>query len=207
MNISRQREEKLSLYFCCCGLVTQSCLTLLRTHGLQPTWLLCQWDLPGKNPGMGCHFLLQGSSSACIKPKSPALAGRIFITDPPGKSMFQDTTKPSNPMNICTAIIEKRKPAGDSQKIWLDYNSLLPQYQLQSIPLSSTEQLLSPEGTEKLLSSAEFLQKRKVQDCLCLILVKHLRLELELSVINSWTPGRPLNCRHVCVPRQSQDQP
>ena len=22
--------------------------------------LLCQWDFPGKNTGMGCHFLLQG---------------------------------------------------------------------------------------------------------------------------------------------------
>ena len=24
-----------------------------------PTRLLCQWDSPGKNTGMGCHFLLQ----------------------------------------------------------------------------------------------------------------------------------------------------
>jgi len=22
--------------------------------------LLCPWNFPGKNPGMGCHFLLQG---------------------------------------------------------------------------------------------------------------------------------------------------
>ena len=22
--------------------------------------LLCQWDFPGKNIGLGCHFLLQG---------------------------------------------------------------------------------------------------------------------------------------------------
>ena len=32
----------------------------LRPHGLQPTSLLCPWDFPGKNTGMGCHFLLQG---------------------------------------------------------------------------------------------------------------------------------------------------
>ena len=24
-----------------------------------PTRLLCAWDFPGKNPGVGCHFLLQ----------------------------------------------------------------------------------------------------------------------------------------------------
>ena len=29
-------------------------------HGLQPTRLLCPWDSPGKNTGVGCHFLLQG---------------------------------------------------------------------------------------------------------------------------------------------------
>ena len=32
----------------------------LRPHGLQPTRLLCPWDFPGKDIGVGCHFLLQG---------------------------------------------------------------------------------------------------------------------------------------------------
>ena len=27
---------------------------------LQPARLLCPWDFPGKNTGVGCHFLLQG---------------------------------------------------------------------------------------------------------------------------------------------------
>ena len=30
----------------------------LRPHGLQPTSLLCPWDFPGKDTGMGCDFLL-----------------------------------------------------------------------------------------------------------------------------------------------------
>ena len=29
-------------------------------HGLQPTRLLCPWDFPGKNTGVGSHLLLQG---------------------------------------------------------------------------------------------------------------------------------------------------
>ena len=37
----------------------QSCLTL-RPHGLWPASLLCPWDSPDKNTGVGCHFLLQG---------------------------------------------------------------------------------------------------------------------------------------------------
>ena len=32
----------------------------LQPHGLQPTRLLCPWDSPGKNTGLGCHSLLQG---------------------------------------------------------------------------------------------------------------------------------------------------
>ena len=31
-----------------------------RSHGLQPARLLCPRDSPGKNPGVGCHFLFQG---------------------------------------------------------------------------------------------------------------------------------------------------
>ena len=34
-------------------------------HGRQPTRLPCPWDSPGKNTGVGCHFLLQ-----CVKVKS-----------------------------------------------------------------------------------------------------------------------------------------
>ena len=40
-------------------LVVQSCLDSFRLH-LQPTRLLCPRDSPGKNTGVGCHFLLQG---------------------------------------------------------------------------------------------------------------------------------------------------
>ena len=41
------------------SLVAKSCLTLLEPHRLQPARLLCPWDFPGKNIGVGCHFLLQ----------------------------------------------------------------------------------------------------------------------------------------------------
>ena len=37
----------------------------MRPHRWQPTRLLCPWDSPGKNTGVGCHFLLQ-----CMKVKS-----------------------------------------------------------------------------------------------------------------------------------------
>ena len=34
----------------------------LQSHGLQPKKLLCPWDFPGENTGVGCHFLLQRSN-------------------------------------------------------------------------------------------------------------------------------------------------
>ena len=37
----------------------------VRPHRLQPTRLPSPWDSPGKNTGVGCHFLLQ-----CMKVKS-----------------------------------------------------------------------------------------------------------------------------------------
>ena len=64
---------------CCCCSVTKSCPTLCDPHGLQYTRLLCLWDFPGKNTGVGCHFLLPGDlSDPRIKSVSPALAGEFL---------------------------------------------------------------------------------------------------------------------------------
>ena len=46
------------------GKSLQSCLTA-RPHRRQPTRLPRPWDSPGKNTGVGCHFLFQ-----CMKVKS-----------------------------------------------------------------------------------------------------------------------------------------
>ena len=64
------------------GLLTLCCYCLshsvvsdsLWSHGLQPASLLCPWDSPGKNTGVGCHALLQGSfPNPGIEPRSPTL--------------------------------------------------------------------------------------------------------------------------------------
>ena len=57
------------------GKSLQSCPTL-RPHSRQPTRLPCPWDSPGKNTGVGCHFLLQ-----CMKVKVKSLSRvRLFAT-------------------------------------------------------------------------------------------------------------------------------
>ena len=45
--------------------VTQSRVSHVRPHRQQPTRLPRPWHSPGKNTGVGCHFLLQ-----CMKVKS-----------------------------------------------------------------------------------------------------------------------------------------
>ena len=49
----------------------QSCLISCHPMGLYPPRLPWAWDSPGKNTGVGCHFLPQG-----IKVASPALQTR-----------------------------------------------------------------------------------------------------------------------------------
>ena len=51
-----------------------SCLTL-RPHRRQPTRLPCPWDSPGKNTGVGCHFLLQ-----CMQVKSESEVAQLCPT-------------------------------------------------------------------------------------------------------------------------------
>ena len=61
----------------------QSCLTSLRPYGMLLTRLLCQWDSPGKNTGVGCHTPPGDLPNPGIKSASLlslALAGGFFTT-------------------------------------------------------------------------------------------------------------------------------
>ena len=61
----------------------------VRPHRRQPTWLRRPWDSPGKNTGVGCHFLLQW-----MKEKSESEVAQLCLTlsdpmdcSPPGSSI------------------------------------------------------------------------------------------------------------------------
>ena len=61
----------------------------VQSHRWQPTRLPCPWDSPGKNTGVGCHFLLQ-----CMKVKSESEVTQscLILSDPmdcspPGSSV------------------------------------------------------------------------------------------------------------------------
>ena len=60
---------------CCCCWVTSVVSDSVRPHRWQPTRLHCPWDSPGKNTGVGCHFLLQ-----CMKVKSEREVAQLCQT-------------------------------------------------------------------------------------------------------------------------------
>ena len=51
----------------------------VQPHRWQPTRLPRPWDSPGKNTGVGCHFLLQ---SMKVKSESEVTQSRPTLSDP-----------------------------------------------------------------------------------------------------------------------------
>ena len=62
----------------------------MQPHRQQPTRLHRPWDSPGKNTGVGCHFLLQ-----CLKVKSESEVAQSYLTlhDP------MDCSPPGSPIH------------------------------------------------------------------------------------------------------------
>ena len=84
--VSAPFSGQLSLVLC---FVTQLCLTLCDPIERSPARLLCPCNSPGKNTGVGCHFLLQ-----CMKVKSESEVAQLCptLSDPvdcslPGSSV------------------------------------------------------------------------------------------------------------------------
>ena len=78
-------------------------------HRRQPTRLPRAWDSPGKNTGVGCHFLLQ-----CMKVKSESEVAQSCLTlsdpmdcGPPGSSVrgiFQARVLDGVPLVVCKSL-------------------------------------------------------------------------------------------------------
>ena len=89
----------------------QSCPTV-RPHRWQPTRLPRPWDSPGKNTGVGCHFLLQ-----CMKVKSESEVAQSCPT-------FSDPMDCSLPGSSAQGIFHARVlewvAIAFSEIIWLE---------------------------------------------------------------------------------------
>ena len=59
----------------------------MKLKSLSRVWLFatpCPWDSPGKNPGVGCHFL----PNAGIEPRSPTLQAGSLLSEPPEAQLY-----------------------------------------------------------------------------------------------------------------------
>ena len=75
---TKNRHTHRHLYanvHCCCCYVASVVADSVRPHRRQPTRLPHPRDYPGKNTGVGCHFLLQ-----CMKVKSESEVAQSCLT-------------------------------------------------------------------------------------------------------------------------------
>ena len=79
-----------SLPHCCCCSVTSVVSDSVWPHRRQLTRLPSPWDSPGKNTGVGCHFLLQ-----CTKVKSESEVAQSC----PTLSDSMDCSLPGSPIH------------------------------------------------------------------------------------------------------------
>ena len=74
--------------YCCCE-VTSVESDSVRPHRWQPTRLPRPWDSPGKNTGVGCHFLLQYMQ---VKSESEVTQSCLTLSDPMDCSLQGSST-------------------------------------------------------------------------------------------------------------------
>ena len=131
MQLSKLRNLTLILsnliYYC--YLFTKLRLTLLQPHWQQPARLLCPWDFPGKNTGVGFHFLLQRFFlSQGLNPHVLHYTDS-FTTEPPGKPLM----------------------------IWKDYPVLTNYMLVDPIVFFQSQKMISTSFTEKIFSQYEII--------------------------------------------------
>ena len=128
----------------------------MRPHRQQPTRLPRSWDSPGKNTGVGCHFLLQ-----CMKVKSESEVAQSCLTlsnpmdfslpfsrqeywsglplPSPNVYVTVEQKEPFIPQNLCVGINESFK--GRTQSFHVAYLILLKngpsEYTMEFILLKS----------------------------------------------------------------------
>ena len=91
---SQRKAESVS-----CSVVSNS----LQPHGLQPTRLLCPWNSPGKNTGVGSYSLLQGIILTLDRTWSLALQADSLPSETQGS--------PRLPNTVLIPVLEPATPA------------------------------------------------------------------------------------------------
>ena len=116
----------------------------VRPHRRQPTRLPCPWDSPGKNTGVGCHFLLRGtewnegspSSSGFAPTSSPSPKVSPYHHFPPPLGVEApppwalSTLLPSPPATAFRDESPSRQVTGPRSHVRMEFETRCPDTQL-----------------------------------------------------------------------------
>ena len=126
---------------CVCVCVSHSVVSdSLQHHGLYLTRLLCQWNSPGENTGVGCHSLLQGIFPTRDRTRVSHIVSRFFTiwTVDPYKLLIcvlisnqylSTSDHGENYFNPATGVVGIRNK--DSLCIWKEKLSLSSTFHLE----------------------------------------------------------------------------
>ena len=100
-----------SIIYIFCAVLSLSVVSdSLQSHGWQPARLLCPWDSPGKNTGVGCHALIQGifpaqGSNSGLPRCRQIHQGSQRILEYVAYPFFRGTSHPRNQTRVsCIAV-------------------------------------------------------------------------------------------------------
>ena len=111
-----QSQRDILIYCCCCCEVASVVSDSVRPHRQQPTRLPRPLDSPGKNTGVGCHFLLQ-----CMKVKSESEVAQSCLTLPTPRTAAHQAPLS---MGFSTQEHWSGVPLPSLRCIWTSLNSL-----------------------------------------------------------------------------------
>ena len=150
----------------------------VRPHRWQPTRLCRPWDSPGKNTGVGCHFLLQ-----CMKVKSDSEVAQSCPTlcDP------MDCSPPGSSVHRIYNLINLEGVLGKSLKESLTWKrEMLNQWAKCDLSHSLVK---NTQGITHLPSACAYLQKNFLLPPCCPHFKKKATSPIRLST--PWTPSLP----------------
>ena len=96
----------------------------LQPHGLYPTRLLCPWDSPVKNTGVGCHSLLQGifQTQGSNRRLLHWQAGSLALV-PHGKPLFLPYSPTNQLVCHCSMDAARRQSPGSETADFISHST------------------------------------------------------------------------------------
>ena len=141
----------------------------LRPHELQPASLLCPWNIPGKNTGVGCYFFsspgdLPDPGIEPVSFASPALGGGFLTTsgigeahclfsltkgdaflspNVPGKSIRKSVSAPDEVLTSCAMFPQSAGHSDHGSEVFLEVSCTLDPRACQDLrePVSNSPDL------------------------------------------------------------------